>query len=47
MQRQVIDLDNFVLEEDGIIDFYCKPIGNITATRYWHAQRKLYFTIPA
>lgn len=46
MQRHSIDLGGFELETDGIIEFCCKPIGELTSTRYWTAQRKLHFTTP-
>jgi hypothetical protein len=46
MQRHAIDLDGFELETDGIIEFCCKPLGELTSTRYWTAQRKLHFTTP-
>ncbi len=46
MQRHIIELNDFVLENDGIIEFCCKPVGDLTTTMYWYAQRKLYFTKP-
>lgn len=46
MQRHIIALDDFVLEADGVIEFCCKPIGDLSSTRYWTAQRRLYFTMP-
>lgn len=44
--RQSIDLGNYVLGKDRIIEFCCRPLGTLTGTRYWTAQRKLIYTIP-
>lgn len=45
-QKQSIDLGDYVLEQDRIIEFCCRPTGTLTGTRYWTAQRKLIYTIP-
>ena len=46
IQRHLISLADYVLDKDRIIVFCCKPLGTISSTRYWIAQRKLHFTLP-
>lgn len=46
IQRHLISLGDYVLGNDRIIVFCCKPLGTISSTRYWIAQRKLHFTLP-
>ncbi len=45
-QRQSINLGDYELEQDRIIEFCCRAVGSLTTTRYWTAQRLLHFTLP-
>ncbi|MDH7911367.1 hypothetical protein [Winogradskyella sp. SYSU M77433] len=46
MQRHILPLGDFVLDRDRIIEFCCRPVGTITATRMWIMQGYLHFTLP-
>ena len=47
IQRKIVPLNDFILEHDGIIEFACKPVGSLTGQRFWTAQRRLHYTLPA
>ncbi|WP_124981005.1 hypothetical protein [Nonlabens xiamenensis] len=46
MQRHEVLLNDFILDQDRILVFCCRGIGNITDTRYWSVQAKLHYQLP-
>ncbi len=45
MHRNIIELDGIKLDDDRIIVFCCRALGNLTNTRYWCTLARLHYEL--